>query len=34
MPASETPAPGTEEDIVRGGKLGFFTGLGVPTTAS
>jgi YVTN family beta-propeller protein len=30
VPASEPPAPGTEEAIVRVGKLVFFTGLGVP----
>jgi YVTN family beta-propeller protein len=32
--ASEPPAPGTEEAIVRLGKLVFFTGLGVPDDSS
>jgi YVTN family beta-propeller protein len=32
--ASEPPAPGTEEGIVRLGKLVFFTGLGVPNDSS
>jgi cytochrome c553 len=34
IPSSEPPAPGTPEDIVRVGKLVFFTGLGVPNDDS